>query len=109
MSFLTVAGSSKDDGGSGLKDQQQWSIAKCGLIFAEAINKLSKSFAACQEKSENDHLVWDKDDAAAMDFVASCANIRAHIFGIPQKTRFEIKCKCLVNKMQLFQLKSSSK
>ena len=46
-----------------------------------------------QALKEGDNLVWDKDDKNAMDFVASCANIRAHIFGIPQKTRFDIKCK----------------
>lgn len=29
-----------------------------------------------------------------MDFVASAANIRSNIFGIPLKSRFDIKCKC---------------
>ena len=38
-----------------------------------------------------DHLVWDKDDEPAMDFVAACANIRSHVFGITTKTRFDIK------------------
>lgn len=42
---------------------------------------------------EGDDLVWDKDDKDSMDFVTACANIRAHIFGIPQKTRFDVKCK----------------
>ena len=40
---------------------------------------------------EGDHLVWDKDDEGAMDFVTCCANFRAKIFGIAQKTRFDIK------------------
>lgn len=88
--LLSVAGCSKDRSDSGLKDQQQWSIAKCGLIFADSVKNLRNDFF---EKSASDHLVWDKDDQSAMDFVASCANIRAHIFGIPQKTRFDIKCK----------------
>ena len=35
--------------------------------------------------------MWDKDDESAMDFVAACSNIRSHIFGISQKTRFDIK------------------
>ena len=26
-----------------------------------------------------------------MDFVASCSNVRSHVFGITQKTRFDIK------------------
>jgi hypothetical protein len=50
-------------------------------------------YVVFQSLKEGDHLVWDKDDKSAMDFVASCANIRAHIFGIPQKSRFDIKCK----------------
>ena len=45
---------------------------------------------------EGDHLVWDKDDKYAMDFVAACANIRAHIFGIALNSRFQIKCKLLL-------------
>ncbi|KAK2583700.1 hypothetical protein KPH14_009622 [Odynerus spinipes] len=86
-----VPGSSKEMAEPGLKDQQRWSIAKCGTIFAEAIHNLSKSLKSSQEKSADNHLVWDKDDQNAMDFVAACANIRAYIFGIPQKTRFDIK------------------
>jgi len=50
-------------------------------------------FQSVQKKNPEDHLVWDKDDKVAMDFVAACANIRAFIFGIPQKSRFDIKCK----------------
>lgn len=86
-----VPGSSKEISEPGLKDQQRWSIAKCGTIFAEAINSLSKSLKSNQETTPNNHLIWDKDDQHAMDFVAACANIRAYIFGIPQKTRFDIK------------------
>jgi Repeat in ubiquitin-activating (UBA) protein. len=57
-----------------------------------------------QSLKEGDHLMWDKDDRSAMDFVASCANIRAHIFGIPQKTRFDIKCKYNLIKLEVIQL-----
>lgn len=44
-------------------------------------------------KDEETELVWDKDDEDSMDFVCACANIRAHIFGIQRKTRFDVKCK----------------
>ena len=67
-------------------------MEKCGSVFAESIQNLSKTYAALREKNPSDHLVWDKDDTDAMNFVASCANIRAHIFGIPEKTKFDIKC-----------------
>ena len=40
---------------------------------------------------KDDHLVWNKDDKDTLDFVASCANIRANIFSIIKKSRFDIK------------------
>ena len=86
-----VPGCSKEINEPGLKDQQRWSISKCGTIFAESIKSLSKTLAASQENAPNNHLVWDKDDQSSMDFVAACANVRAYIFGIAQKTRFDIK------------------
>ncbi|KAI4487070.1 hypothetical protein M0802_012059 [Mischocyttarus mexicanus] len=93
-----VPGSSKEISEPGLKDQQRWSIAKCGSVFAESLINLRKQFKIEQPTLDNlpvwdkDYpLVWDKDDQDAMDFVAACANIRAYIFGIPQKTRFEMK------------------
>lgn len=87
-----VAGCSKDNTDQlGLKDQQRWSIAKCSSIFSSALANLKKNLEVLRNKSPTDHLVWDKDDSNAMDFVAACANIRAHIFGITQKSRFDIK------------------
>lgn len=65
-------------------------------MFAESIKNLSSNLKNLQEKSPNNHLVWDKDDQNSMDFVAACANIRAYIFGIPQKTRFDIKCRKII-------------
>ncbi|XP_008561176.1 SUMO-activating enzyme subunit 2 [Microplitis demolitor] len=85
-----VAGCSKDTD-EGLKDQQRWSIAKCALIFSKAVDNLKTKLEELRKKSPSDHLVWDKDDQDAMDFVAACANIRAYIFGIAQKSRFDIK------------------
>ena len=40
-------------------------------------------------------IVFLQDDEIAMDFVTCAANIRAHIFSIGTKTRFDIKCKFL--------------
>uniref|UniRef100_A0A8D8VI89 SUMO-activating enzyme subunit n=1 Tax=Cacopsylla melanoneura TaxID=428564 RepID=A0A8D8VI89_9HEMI len=85
-----VAGSSSQvlDVG-GLKDQRVWSVQECGAVFETSVKELKRKFDAALEKDE--HLVWDKDDKAGMDFVAACANIRAHIFSIPEKSRFDIK------------------
>lgn len=57
-------------------------------VFADSVTTLKK------EHANKDFLVWDKDDQPAMDFVAACANIRAYIFSIAQKSKFEIKCEC---------------
>lgn len=72
------------------RNQKIWSLRECGDVFAESIAGLKEAFG---KLADNDNLVWDKDDKDAMDFVAACANIRAKIFAIPQKSRFEIKCK----------------
>lgn len=71
------------------RDQKVWSLLECQSVFASSLNELKNAFL---KLDENDHLVWDKDDKGAMDFVAACANVRATIFNIPQKSRFEIKC-----------------
>lgn len=34
---------------------------------------------------------WDKDDDDALDFATGAANLRASVFSIPLKTRFEVK------------------
>ncbi|XP_035912802.1 SUMO-activating enzyme subunit 2 [Anopheles stephensi] len=70
------------------RDQTVLSMAQSAKLFAESIKALE---AALAKLPDGDHLVWDKDDKEAMDFVAACANIRAQIFNIPRKSRFEIK------------------
>jgi ubiquitin-like 1-activating enzyme E1 B len=35
---------------------------------------------------------FDKDDDDALNFVTSAANLRAHMFGIELKSRFDVKC-----------------
>jgi ubiquitin-like 1-activating enzyme E1 B len=75
---------------SQLRDQKVWSLAECGKVFEECVSNLRDEF---EKLKDGDNLVWDKDDKNGMDFVAACANIRAHIFGIAKKSRFEIKCK----------------
>lgn len=40
---------------------------------------------------EQNHIEFDKDDADTLEFVATAANIRSHIFNIPMKSVFDIK------------------
>ncbi|KAG5684492.1 hypothetical protein PVAND_013722 [Polypedilum vanderplanki] len=71
-----------------MRDQKIWTVGECQKVFAESISNLKEQ---ASKLKEDDHLVWDKDDKDAMDFVAACANIRSMIFSIPQKSRFDIK------------------
>lgn len=55
---------------------------------------MSKRLRALQETSKSDVrpiLVFDKDDVDALDFVAASANLRATIFGIEPKSKFDTK------------------
>lgn len=71
-----------------LRDQKVWNVEECQKVFADSINNLKEQ---ARKLKEDDHLVWDKDDQDAMDFVTACANIRSMIFSIPQKSRFDVK------------------
>lgn len=67
--------------------QKVWTLKECVMVFAKSIKGIAKTF----ESNNSEPLEWDKDDKDAMDFVTACANIRAHIFKIEPKSRFEIK------------------
>uniref|UniRef100_A0A1B0G3Y6 SUMO-activating enzyme subunit n=1 Tax=Glossina morsitans morsitans TaxID=37546 RepID=A0A1B0G3Y6_GLOMM len=65
-----------------------WSLAECASVFEDCLKNLRTNV---ENLVEGDFLVWDKDDQPAMDFVAACANVRAYIFEIARKSRFEVK------------------
>ncbi|KAK3851796.1 hypothetical protein Pcinc_041577 [Petrolisthes cinctipes] len=92
---LPSDGDDNDNNDGLIEDQRPWSVERCRQVFETAVNNLYnrvKSEEKEKEDTEDDvSLTWDKDDPDSMDFVTSCANIRAHIFNIPQKTRFDVK------------------
>lgn len=55
------------------------------MDFMHSLERLSKRAMG------GNILSFDKDDDDAMDFVTATANLRAHIFNIPQKSRFQVK------------------
>ena len=85
LSQLQGAGEGNNNGTYALKDQRPWSIQECVHVFRESVRSLS------QEYKSSGYLTWDKDDKPAMDFVTATANIRASIFSIEQKSRFDVK------------------
>lgn len=62
-----------------------WSLGECVNVFAQSVAELSSRL------EQESILHWDKDDESAMDFVAAAANLRSAVFGIAQKSKFEIK------------------
>ena len=71
---------------SGLPDQKIWTIKECIDKFSGCVDQLKEELML-----KGDFLVWDKDDDASLDFVVSASNVRAHIFDIPRKSRFDVK------------------
>lgn len=76
-----------------LKEQKVWSIEESFRVFQKSVELLSDRLKAAQSERPDAVLTFDKDDDDAIDFVTATANLRAHIFGIPLKSRFQVKCK----------------
>ncbi|KAA1116108.1 E1 ubiquitin-activating protein uba2 [Puccinia graminis f. sp. tritici] len=61
------------------------------LMMGQAPTPLLALGKRIQSDAAHETLRWDKDDDDALDFVTAVSNLRAIIFGIPQKTRFDVK------------------
>jgi len=70
------------------RDQVTWTLQQCIKVFSESVDSLK---ADLKSRGDGGMLVWDKDDAPAMDFVCAAANIRAQIFAIATNSRFQVK------------------
>ena len=69
------------------------------LLTRSSLERLSMRYLALRsqalEPSSSGILAFDKDDVDTLDFVASAANLRSHIFNIAAKSKFDIKRKPL--------------
>lgn len=68
------------------QDQSVWSLQDNLKVFCYAVDMLSKRAEAGETAIE-----FDKDDKDTLDFVTAAANLRAHIFGIPVNSEWDIK------------------
>lgn len=75
---------------NGIKDQRELSLHDSFQLFKDSLDRLVARVTAAQDP-ESALMDWDKDDDDALDFATATANLRAHIFGIPSKTRFDVK------------------
>ncbi|KAK1811532.1 E1 ubiquitin-activating protein uba2 [Friedmanniomyces endolithicus] len=68
------------------QDQVVWSVQNDLAVFTYALDTLSNRCLTGEKVIE-----FDKDDKDTLDFVASAANLRSHIFDIPLHSEWEIK------------------
>lgn len=77
-------------------DQNAWTTAENFVVFRDSLSRLAKRFSEEQANAAKNNLAspvitFDKDDDDTLDFVTATANLRAQIFGIEPKSKFDTK------------------
>lgn len=64
-----------------------------GLLQNRVISlvRLTARLQGLRESDPEASISFDKDDAETLDFVTATANLRAHVYGIEEKSRFDVK------------------
>ncbi|KAJ5102272.1 ubiquitin-like activating enzyme (UbaB) [Penicillium alfredii] len=75
-------------------DQKVWSLNENFAVFKDSLSRLTQRLNELQKTSTDDQpviLTFDKDDEDTLDFVTATANLRAVVFDIPLKSKFDTK------------------
>ncbi|KAF3042278.1 E1 ubiquitin-activating protein uba2 [Didymella keratinophila] len=96
LDFDQLSDESKIPAATVLQDDQRiWSIEENFAIFVDSIFRLSQRLENERAQKEVGNsapiLSFDKDDVDTLDFVVASANLRAAIFGIEPRSKFDIK------------------
>ncbi|DAA73578.1 TPA_exp: Uncharacterized protein A8136_4607 [Trichophyton benhamiae CBS 112371] len=95
LSYSSLSEESKGiDAGICSDDQKVWTVAQNFVVFKDSIVRLKKRLLDGQPGTQDGDkimLSFDKDDVDTLDFVASSSNLRAAIFGLEAKSKFDIK------------------
>jgi ubiquitin-like 1-activating enzyme E1 B len=87
-------------------DQRVWTMAENFAIFVDSVQRLSNRLETERAQAEVGNaapiLSFDKDDVDTLDFVVASANLRAAIFGIEPRSKFDIKRKWIIVTCQRF-------
>ncbi|KAG0229052.1 E1 ubiquitin-activating protein uba2 [Actinomortierella wolfii] len=83
--------SSSSSSSSRLKDERLWSLSENVQVFCQSLEALTKRLQKMRETDPAASIHFDKDDPDALDFVTATSNLRANIFGIEKKSRFQVK------------------
>ncbi|KAH9855584.1 hypothetical protein C2E23DRAFT_813898 [Lenzites betulinus] len=82
----TIPSSSNAAGAAKLKDQRALSLQDNVELFVSSVERL-----AARLRAGEDTISFDKDDDDTLDFVTASANLRSAAYGIPGKSRWEVK------------------
>ncbi|KAF9551989.1 E1 ubiquitin-activating protein uba2 [Mortierella hygrophila] len=74
-----------------LKDQRVWTLRETIEVFSDSLLKLTSRLTTMRETDAEASVQFDKDDSETLDFVTATANLRAHVYGIEEKSRFQVK------------------
>ncbi|KAF9095607.1 E1 ubiquitin-activating protein uba2 [Mortierella sp. AD031] len=74
-----------------LKDQRVWTLRETVEVFSDSLLKLTSRLKTMRETDAESNVQFDKDDSETLDFVTATANLRAHVYGIEEKSRFQVK------------------
>ena len=96
LDFDTLLEKSKVPAATVMQDDQRvWTIEENFAIFVDSVHRLSKRLETERAETEVGNaapiLSFDKDDVDTLDFVVASANLRAAIFGIEPRSKFDIK------------------
>lgn len=77
-------------------DQRVWNDLENFIVFVDSLRRLNKRYQQAQAAAKENGsppavLSFDKDDEDTLDFVTTAANFRSSIFGMPYKSKFEVK------------------
>ncbi|KAJ3134754.1 E1 ubiquitin-activating protein uba2 [Geranomyces variabilis] len=73
-------------------DHEIWSLQENTRVLLESVqNSVNRLHAMRASKGPSCVLQFDKDDEIALNFVTATANLRAAVYGLEQKSRFEVK------------------
>lgn len=63
------------------------------ILISDPISllKLTIRLKSMKESDAEANVQFDKDDSETLDFVTATANLRAHVYGIEEKSRFQVK------------------
>ncbi|KAF9983446.1 E1 ubiquitin-activating protein uba2 [Modicella reniformis] len=77
--------------GSTLKDQRVWTLQETAQVFTYSLENLTARLKEIRVSDSEASVQFDKDDSETLDFVTATANLRAYVYGIEQKSRFQVK------------------